>query len=203
MLLMAAFNEIMLGVDTYLAHVLNNNIQPREWIPILFGPVAGALLLFAGIVALRRRPLASGLATAVFLVSIIVGVLGAYFHLVRGTLPTAPGWAASDACFAHLGTALFGTVCLCRDWRVGDECRLGRSANGQWPTKDTFWPYGANALQQNPRLLLFGKPGNVGGLGEQRFGSCAASLGKSLAVAAAGGRGVCYGRFRRHGSYQP
>lgn len=87
---MAAFNEIMLGLDTLLAHVLNNTIQPREWIPIIFGPVAGILLLGAGLIALRNRKTAVWLATAVFLTSIIVGVLGAYFHLIRGTLPTAP-----------------------------------------------------------------------------------------------------------------
>ena len=90
MLLMAAFNEIMLGLDTLLAHVLNNTIRPREWIPIIFGPAAGIMLLVAGLIALRNRKTATWLATAVFLTSIIVGVLGAYFHLIRGTLPTAP-----------------------------------------------------------------------------------------------------------------
>lgn len=89
-LLMAAFNEIMLGVDTYLAHVLNGTITSREWIPILFGPAAGAALLVAGIIALRKRAAASWLATLVFIASMIVGILGAYFHWVRGTLPTAP-----------------------------------------------------------------------------------------------------------------
>lgn len=90
MLLMAAFNEIMLGLDTLLAHGLNNTIRPREWIPIIFGPVAGITLLVAGLIAIRNRKTATWLATAVFLTSIIVGVLGAYFHLIRGTLPTAP-----------------------------------------------------------------------------------------------------------------
>lgn len=90
MLLMAAINEMFLGLDTYLAHVLNNTIQTREWIPILFGPTAGLLLLVAGLIALRKRSAASGLATAVLLSSILVGVLGAYFHLIRGTSPTAP-----------------------------------------------------------------------------------------------------------------
>ncbi|MCA9946931.1 MAG: hypothetical protein KC449_25795, partial [Anaerolineales bacterium] len=90
MLLMAAFNEIMLGLDTLLAHGLNNTIHLREWIPIIFGPIAGVLLLIAGLIALRNRKMATWLATAVFLTSILIGVLGAYFHLVRGTLPTAP-----------------------------------------------------------------------------------------------------------------
>ncbi len=90
MLLMAAFNEIMLGLDTFLAHVLNNTIQPREWIPIIFGPIAGIMLLVAGLLALRNRKQATWLATAVFIASITVGILGAYFHLIRGTLPSAP-----------------------------------------------------------------------------------------------------------------
>jgi len=89
-LLMAAFNEIMLGLDTYLAHVLNNTILVREWIPILFGFGSGIVLLFAGLIAIKNRQLASWLGTIVFVLSIIVGVLGAYFHFVRGTLPTAP-----------------------------------------------------------------------------------------------------------------
>lgn len=88
-LLMAAFNEIMLGVDTYLAHVLNHTIRPREWIPIIFGPSAGVLLLIAGLIAFRKRNVASWLATFVFLASMVVGVLGAYFHVVRGSLPSA------------------------------------------------------------------------------------------------------------------
>jgi hypothetical protein len=87
---MAAFNEILLGLDTLLAHVLNNTIRPREWIPIIFGPTAGILLLVAGLIAMRNRRQAAWLATAVFLASIVVGVLGAYFHLIRGILPSAP-----------------------------------------------------------------------------------------------------------------
>ncbi|MFQ5420147.1 MAG: hypothetical protein ACE5EY_07270 [Anaerolineae bacterium] len=90
MLLMAAVNEIALGLDAYLAHVLNNAIQAREWIPILFGPIAGILLLIAGIISQRKRNLASSLASIVLLASIIVGLLGAYFHIVRGSLPSAP-----------------------------------------------------------------------------------------------------------------
>lgn len=89
-LLMAAFNEFMLGLDTYLAHVLNGTITGREWIPILFGPIAGTMLLISGLIAFRNRTAASWLATLVFLASITVGVLGAYFHFIRGTLPTAP-----------------------------------------------------------------------------------------------------------------
>lgn len=89
MLLMAAMNEIMLGAETYLAHLISGTIVPYEWIPIIFGPVAGLLLLAAGLLALRRRFLATIIANLVFISSIIVGLLGAYFHLVRAILPNA------------------------------------------------------------------------------------------------------------------
>src|SRR5512145_1527665 len=90
MLLMAATNEIFLGIDIYLAHSISGTIVPNEWIPIIFGPVAGVLLLMAGLLAIRQRPLATVLATIVFFASIAVGLLGAYFHIVRAILPNAP-----------------------------------------------------------------------------------------------------------------
>jgi hypothetical protein len=90
MLLLAAFNEIMLGVETYVAHLISGTIVPYEWIPIIFGPVAGVLLLVAGLIALRNRPLATVIASLVFIASIVVGFMGAFFHLRRAILPTAP-----------------------------------------------------------------------------------------------------------------
>jgi hypothetical protein len=90
MLLMAALNEMMLGVETLIAHMISQTIVPREWIPIIFGPTAGILLLLAGLLALKNRPFANGIATLVFLSSIAVGLLGAYFHISRAILPFAP-----------------------------------------------------------------------------------------------------------------
>jgi hypothetical protein len=90
MLLMAAINEIFLGVDIYLAHSISGTITRYEWIPIIFGPIAGALLLIAGLIALKQRPLATVLATGVLLASTAVGLLGMYFHLHRAALPDAP-----------------------------------------------------------------------------------------------------------------
>lgn len=90
LLLVLAFNELMLGVETYIAHLISGTIVPYEWIPIIFGPSAFILLLLAGLLALRRRALATVIATLVFMVSIAVGLLGAYFHLVRAILPNAP-----------------------------------------------------------------------------------------------------------------
>ncbi len=82
-LLMAAMNEIILGADTYLAHSISGTIRNGEWIPIIFGPIAGILLLVAGLIALRRRILANLIASGIFLTSIVVGLLGSYFHLNR------------------------------------------------------------------------------------------------------------------------
>ncbi len=90
MLLMAATNEFFLAVDIYLAHSLSGTITTFEWIPIVFGPAAAALLLLAGLVAPRRRSMASVTATLVFLASIVVGLVGAYLHWVRAILPFAP-----------------------------------------------------------------------------------------------------------------
>jgi hypothetical protein len=90
MLLMAAINEIFLALDIYLAHSISGTIRPNEWIPIIFGPIAGGLLLLAGLVALRWRPLATIIGTLIFLASIVVGLLGAYFHVVRAILPSGP-----------------------------------------------------------------------------------------------------------------
>lgn len=93
MLLIAAVNEIFLGIDIYLAHMVSGTIVPREWIPIIFGPVAGILLLIAGLIAFKNRPLATVLANVVLVSSVIVGVLGSYFHIVRAVLPSAPAGA--------------------------------------------------------------------------------------------------------------
>ena len=90
MLVMAALNEFLLGLETYIAHLISGTIVPYEWIPIIFGPSAGVLLLLAGLMARRNRPLATVVATLVFLSSIIVGFLGAYFHVMRAIIPAAP-----------------------------------------------------------------------------------------------------------------
>lgn len=89
-LLMVAFNQIFLGIDIFLAHSISGTIVPFEWIPIIFGPVAGISLLFIGLVATRRRTSANIAASVIFLVSIGVGLLGAFFHVRRGILPTGP-----------------------------------------------------------------------------------------------------------------
>jgi hypothetical protein len=92
LLLMMAVNLIFLGIDAFTAHRISGSIRPGEWIPIVFGPVVGLLLLLAGSVALRRRTQAIFLATLTLAASIIVGLLGDFFHLQRTVLPNAlPG----------------------------------------------------------------------------------------------------------------
>ena len=90
MLLMAAINQLFLGVDIYMAHLISGDIKPNEWIPVIFGIVASVVILLAGVIALRNRPLATILANIVFAGSILVGAIGAYFHLSR-TILLGPG----------------------------------------------------------------------------------------------------------------
>lgn len=85
-LLVAAINQLFIGIDIYLAHNITGGIKPNEWIPIIFGVVAGILLLISGVIALRQRAFATVLANLVFISSIIIGLLGAYFHLNRTLL---------------------------------------------------------------------------------------------------------------------
>jgi len=92
MLIMLALNELLLGVETLIAHLISGTIVPYEWIPIIFGPTAAILLVIAGLIAQRKRSTANAIATVVFLTSIAIGLLGAYFHLVRAMRPYAlPG----------------------------------------------------------------------------------------------------------------
>ena len=125
MLLMASVNEFFLGVDIYLAHSQSGTIIPREWIPIIFGPIAGLLLGAAGLLALRRRNLATVFANGVFGLSILVGLLGAYWHVRRAILPTAPpGQEVSvdllvwgPPVLAPLTFALVGLIGISAAWR--------------------------------------------------------------------------------------
>lgn len=89
MLLMIAINQIFLGIDTWLSHMVSYTIVPNEAIPIYFGFTAGFVLLVAGIIANRNRDLASIIATVTLLLSICVGLLGWFFHLKRALMPYA------------------------------------------------------------------------------------------------------------------
>ena len=90
MLLLMAVMQIGMGIEVYTGHKISGTIVPNEWIPIIFGPAAGLLLIIAGLIASRRRSLATVIATLTFLGSIGVGLLGAFFHLRRAILPAGP-----------------------------------------------------------------------------------------------------------------
>jgi len=90
MMLMVAFNELMLAVEIYVAHSTSGTIITQEWIPIIFGPIAALLLCLAGLISLRKRRLAMAFAVPTLFSSLVVGLLGAYFHLTRAILPFAP-----------------------------------------------------------------------------------------------------------------
>ena len=113
MLLMAAINLIFLGIDIYLAHEISGTIVPNEWIPIIFGPVAGAILLVTGLIAFRQRPLATMLATTVLTASIVVGLLGVYFHLRRATIPDAPDGEQVTVALLAWGPPFLGPLMFC------------------------------------------------------------------------------------------
>jgi hypothetical protein len=89
MLLMLALNELLLGFETFTAHIISGTVVPNERIPIWFGTGAGILLLAAGLISYRKRSLAVWIANIVFVLSIVVGLMGAYFHVVRGIMPDA------------------------------------------------------------------------------------------------------------------
>ncbi len=88
-LLMLALNELLLGLETYLAHSTSGTILPKEWIPIIFGPVAGIVLCLMGLMAFKRRSIAAAAASAIYIASIVVGLLGVYYHISRAILPFA------------------------------------------------------------------------------------------------------------------
>lgn len=124
LLLMLALNEFLLGLETYLAHSISGTIRPYEWIPIIYGPVAGILLVLAGLIALRKRQTAALVATLIYLSSIVVGLLGAYFHLVRAILPNAalvqmasvPLFVWAPPILGPLTFALVGTMGIIAVW---------------------------------------------------------------------------------------
>jgi hypothetical protein len=110
MLLMIALNELLLGLDTYLAHQVNGTITTYEWIPIIFGPSAGVILLIGGLIALRKRMAANLIGTFVFLCSITIGMLGSYFHWTRTILPGAPAGEQIQIPLIILAPPLLGPI---------------------------------------------------------------------------------------------
>ncbi len=123
-MLLVAFNELMLAVEIYLAHSISGTIVAKEWIPIVFGPIAAIILGISGLISLRNRPLATILAIPTLIASIVIGLLGAYFHVYRAFQPFATSgeqvnislsiWA--PPLLAPLTFALVGLIGLSALW---------------------------------------------------------------------------------------
>lgn len=92
-LLFIILNELILGVETALAHVSNGTITPFEWIPILFGPTAGFVLIAAFVAGRKGKRWGRHAIVITLAGSVIVGALGTYFHLARTVRPLAPAGA--------------------------------------------------------------------------------------------------------------
>ena len=88
--IMVILNELFLGLDHYLAHLISGTIRTYEAVPIVFGFAAGTILILLFILGLRKRDLAATLATVVLILSIAVGITGWVFHFMRAILENAP-----------------------------------------------------------------------------------------------------------------
>jgi len=93
LLLLVAFTEIGMGIETYLAHLISGSVKPAEAIPVVFGPVAGLILLFALYLRIGRKSitLSTLVVMGVAAASIAVGVIGSAFHWSRALPPTSIG----------------------------------------------------------------------------------------------------------------
>ena len=156
MLLMAAINEIFLGIDIYLAHNINGTITAKRMDPdhlragcgdhAAAGRPAGAAQPPAGDRVRhdrlhrqhRRRP-------------------------ARRLLPPGAGFPAECAAraagfngSARLGAADPGTPDLLPGRAAGDQCGLGGRPAGQRHAGAVRQAPAAPALQQDPGLLLHG-----------------------------------------------
>ncbi len=96
LLIMVALMEIGLGVETALAHLISGSIKIEESTPVIFGPVAGVLILVALVMRWRtdNNRAATLLVLAVAAASIAVGVIGSALHWARVTPPTDVSLAA-------------------------------------------------------------------------------------------------------------
>jgi glucan phosphoethanolaminetransferase (alkaline phosphatase superfamily) len=119
MLLMAAINTLFLAFDHYLAHSISGTIVPKEWIPIIFEPIAGLLLLLGGLIALRNRPVATVIGSIALLSSIGVGFLGAYYHFLRAVLLSAPAGEQVRLSFLIWAPPILGPIFLAFVGMVG------------------------------------------------------------------------------------
>ena len=94
LLMLVAFNEIGIGFETYLAHLISGNVKPAEAIPVIFGPLAGVVLLAALFLRIRHNAITTStlIIIGVASLSVCVGILGSAFHWERALAPNVlPG----------------------------------------------------------------------------------------------------------------
>jgi hypothetical protein len=128
LLILVAANEIGIGLESYLAHLISGGIKPMESIPVVFGPLAGVILLFAIWLRVNRNIVTTStvIILAVAVASIGVGILGSAFHWERDLAPAdLPGsrlqwnWliygppALAPLAFAGIG--VMGIIAALRD----------------------------------------------------------------------------------------
>lgn len=92
LLILVAFAEIGMGLETYLAHLISGDVKPAESIPVIFGPIAGVLLLIA--LGLRVRSGKATFMSSLLVIltggaSVAVGIIGTAFHWTRALPPTS------------------------------------------------------------------------------------------------------------------
>ncbi len=89
LLILVAADVVGIGLESYLAHLISGGIKPMEAIPIIFGPLAGLVLLFALWLRINRNVIATStiIILAVAAASISVGLLGSAFHWERDLAP--------------------------------------------------------------------------------------------------------------------
>ena len=128
---MAAVNEIFLGIDTYLAHLISGTIRPNEWIPVIFGLVAGGILLLAGLLAFAIAPWRDGPGHASSSVRASRSGCWAPTSTWCARSCPRPSWASGSGGPAGVGAAYPGPADLCAGGRAGDQRRLDRGPAGQ------------------------------------------------------------------------
>lgn len=90
LLLLVAFTEIGLGLETALAHLISGGIKPAESIPVVFGISAGIILILMLGLRIRARGATLFSSLGVILTgiaSIGVGIIGTAFHWTRALPP--------------------------------------------------------------------------------------------------------------------
>ncbi len=133
-----AFGYVALFADAFIGHESNGGIDLiRQYVPLVFAPLAIAALLAVGLARTSERTLA-GVCKVVGLLSIAIGLAGTYFHVhavvedlandrlssgaILGALTSGPPIAAPGG-FVGVGLLLYalGLQRLSVTWRARNE----------------------------------------------------------------------------------